>query len=1096
MGKQRQQQPSVRRTIRRNILTAAIMQAVIAGAGQAATIVVNDSADVSGGSNCSLRDAVASAKADAAIGGCDAGAGPDKIAFSSGVVPGTITLTQGQLVLDSEVSVIGPGPAELTISGNNSSRIFALDDGNFAVTTMMSLSGLTLRDGSSTGCGGAVTTNGERVSLTNLVVAGNSAMVGGGLCFYAGTNHVTNSEITGNEANRGGGIGTSYRGDLTISGTTIAGNTSTENGAGIDSYFSKLRIVDSTLSGNVAGASGGGLYHYKGIAQSSSYDVTMTNVTVSGNTANSGGGLHNEGTFMTLTHTTVANNSTASGGAVDNRGTLSLINSVLADSATGADCVSTGSSSAEASLVENGATCEATLREDPGLGILLDNGGPTRTHHPAVDFFGGGAENSVLIDAASATNCAQADQRGFDRIERCDIGAVEGVTTLTVNTLEDVLNDNDNQCSLRDAIARAEDNVPGIAIGNECGSGVGAVFIDFAASITPGTINLASGDLDIRASLQINGPGADQIIVSANNASGVFRVNDGLGGNIDQNVTIEGITISGGNSVVGGGIRNDEMLTLDGVHLTGNTATNSGGAIHSNFAPLIVRNSTIDGNSASNGGGLDSGESTTIINSTISGNTAASRGGGLNADDRLIIRNSTLANNSGLEGGALHFNFGTADLYNTILADSNSGGDCFVTSTGLVNANLYNVIEDGSCSTFAQQADPGILELTTNGGPTLTHRVSHESIAINAGDQGSCELFDQRGLARDDGACDLGATEFAQSLITVNTLADVTANDGQCSLREAFWSSNNSEPSGAEDGECSAGIDATTITFDPAVLPGTINLVDGELSATSIINLRGSATKALVIDAGGSSRVLDIDDSDLFTHIPVSASHVTITGGNSRIGAGIYNRESFTLESSTVSGNVSRDYGGALSNIGPARIINSTLSGNSAGIGGGAICNYTNSLTLINSTIIGNTAPTLAAGLDNYTATATLRNTIIAGNFGEDCTNLGTNPVITAGADNIIQDGTCPTDALAVDPLVGPLGDNGGPTETHALLAGSPAIDAGDQNACSNFTFDQTGMDRTMDGDGNGSSICDIGAYELADPNAPVDSIFEDDFGG
>jgi hypothetical protein len=89
---------------------------------------------------------------------------------------------------------------------------------------------------------------------------------------------------------------------------------------------------------------------------------------------------------------------------------------------------------------------------------------------------------------------------------------------------------------------------------------------------------------------------------------------------------------------------------------------------------------------------------------------------------------------------------------------------------------------------------------------------------------------------------------------------------------------------------------------------------------------------------------------------------------------------------------------------------------------------------------------------------------------------------VTSGGHNIDSDGSCgltdPTDLPNTDPMLGPLQDNGGWTQTHALQLGSPAIDAIAPGACS-VTRDQRGVWRPADGDGGGGVLCDIGAYEV-----------------
>ena len=236
----------------------------------------------------------------------------------------------------------------------------------------------------------------------------------------------------------------------------------------------------------------------------------------------------------------------------------------------------------------------------------------------------------------------------------------------------------------------------------------------------------------------------------------------------------------------------------------------------------------------------------------------------------------------------------------------------------------------------------------------------------------------------------------------------------------------------------------------------------------------------------------------------------SIVSGNTTdsYGGGIYSvGGAISLTSSTVSGNAAGDHGGGIfSNTdlsGVTTIItNSTISGNTAVNTGGGIFNYDGLTRIVNSTITGNTAAVgggVATYGDDFTSTE-VSSSIIAGNTG---TTAGNDVSSQAASDsdnsfvslgfNLIGDGQfrsidfftdgtggdiVGTTASPVDPLLGPLADNGGPTLTHALLAGSPALDAGK----SDLVTDQRGFPRPVDftsipnsGDCNGA---DIGAYE------------------
>jgi hypothetical protein len=168
---------------------------------------------------------------------------------------------------------------------------------------------------------------------------------------------------------------------------------------------------------------------------------------------------------------------------------------------------------------------------------------------------------------------------------------------------------------------------------------------------------------------------------------------------------------------------------------------------------------------------------------------------------------------------------------------------------------------------------------------------------------------------------------------------------------------------------------------------------------------------------------------------------------------------------------------------GSLNISNSTFSGNGSSVnssGGGALYVYgAANVILTHVTIVGNTASVSSPGGGiAITSASTLSyfNSILANNSPEDCRLV--DSAIAQNFNNLVESGSgCGTPALTADPNLGPLAENGGPTRTHALLAGSPAIDAGFGDAC--LTSDQRGIHRPLDGDGNGSRLCDLGAYEF-----------------
>jgi hypothetical protein len=322
---------------------------------------------------------------------------------------------------------------------------------------------------------------------------------------------------------------------------------------------------------------------------------------------------------------------------------------------------------------------------------------------------------------------------------------------------------------------------------------------------------------------------------------------------------------------------------------------------------------------------------------------------------------------------------------------------------------------------------------------------------------------------------------------------------------------NQASSGGGIDYFCSPGGGGALIVQDSVIdanqastTGGGIHYHTDEDSGFCSVTLRNTLLEGNLAVDGGAIRIsrprVTIIDSTIRNNV------ATGLGGGlmARIGDGFID---MTMLNSTVSGNRAELNGGGLyiqsrEQGFDIKLINSTVSSNTvtSGAGGGLYLHESNDslrISLLNSTVTQNVA-SQGAGVHVFhqdasfemTGTLRLTNSIVADNLGSDCAGnvapgvIFTGQRVTSFGHNLDSDGTCliadvlqPGDIANGNANLGPLADNGGPTLTHALLAGSAAIDAGDDAVCAAEPVngaDQRGVARPQ------GAHCDIGAYEAA----------------
>ncbi len=504
---------------------------------------------------------------------------------------------------------------------------------------------------------------------------------------------------------------------------------------------------------------------------------------------------------------------------------------------------------------------------------------------------------------------------------------------------------------------------------------------------------------------------------------------DGLGGVVVlRNTSITDNGAPGGSGTGGGGgalyLRDGLSATITNSTITGNGAGPGGwgGAILLRLSDLTISGSTIVDNTAFIGGGLFVSEgNVTIDDTTIDDNEGAERGGGIwtgFTSTLDITGGSVSGNRAGDLGGAGIFAqedptismTGTAMVGNAVVGNAAGGALAFFNNTQFVGMDL---------------------DIRDNVAPAAA------GIYLFASASSSIQFT---GLTLDNNRAT--GDDFAGGGI-------FAAGEGSLSIANSTISNNIADGRGGGIYSVTTGgftlTDSDVRNNRAGIHGGGAYLFEGGIVERS--HFQGNRADGLgggILGQGGS-----IIRTSTFT------DNTAVAGGGVHLGHLTTGTARPRIENSTISGNTATD-GGGLSVVGTAEALHVTVTDNTATSRGGAVLTYSQ---------------------DAFIGDLLVTNSIFAGNEDGAGPNncdivAGSGATFTSAGGNVVDDASCSfgltSDQSSVDPLLAPeLADNGGPTLTHALLEGSPAIDAG---VAPDITTDQTGAARS-DGSPDAGSV-------------------------
>jgi predicted outer membrane repeat protein len=428
---------------------------------------------------------------------------------------------------------------------------------------------------------------------------------------------------------------------------------------------------------------------------------------------------------------------------------------------------------------------------------------------------------------------------------------------------------------------------------------------------------------------------------------------------------------------------------------------------------------------------------------TLSSSTAVASNLTIDGGNKVTLDGNHIANHFNVQSGA-HLTLTQITLVNG-KNNTGCGGSVHVLGNATLNLQGARLINNTTGSSG------GAICVDVNGYAQVFNSLFRSNVASISG-----------GAVLNSGSVIVSNSAFTNNGASAH--GGAFENYGNADMRAATFSQNTAGVNGG-------GIDSTvvlTLTNSAFInntagyRGGGINNYLGKLTIvmSNFISNTANAYGGGITNDGGTTSIQTTN---------IIGNHALDFGG------GVRNSGVLSVNNSTISGNTADHNGGAMENSGTLALTNNTLSGNHAGTAnGGGLYWVSGSVTLINNTLKDNTAGTqggniYAGGANNILIH--IKNTILASGSPNNCDSH-----IFSEGNNLESANSCGLagigDLVNLNTRLGTLQNNGGPTKTHALLSGSPAIDAGTNNGCP--ATDQRGVSRPK------GIRCDIGSFEYS----------------